>query len=109
MLGNIISKLQISQKKLVEVKWQQDPHPVDRVKKQKTNGVGDKFETHFECKNVHSLHSLGAKNRPMSTNFILTHPGRLRAELPPRADCPTSGPVHLRPWFHTKTPKVTPS
>ena len=46
----------------------------------------DKFQTHFEWKQVHSLHSLGAKNRPMSTTFILTHPGRLRAEKPHRAD-----------------------
>ena len=58
----------------------------------------DKFETHFEWKHVHSLHSLGAKNRPMSITFILTHPGRFRhryrinrflylwfrVELPPR-------------------------
>ena len=43
----------------------------------------DKFETHFEWKHVHSLHSLGAQNRPMSITFILIHPGRLRAKLPP--------------------------
>ena len=40
----------------------------------------EKIETHFEWKYVHSLHSLGAQNRPMSIPFILTHPGRLRAE-----------------------------
>ena len=38
--------------------------------------VSPKFETHFEWKYVHSLHSLGAKNRAMSITFILTHPGR---------------------------------
>ena len=35
----------------------------------------DKFETHFEWKHVHSLHSLGAKNTPISITFILTLPG----------------------------------
>ena len=42
-----------------------------------------KFVTHFEWKHIHLLHSLGAKNRPMSITFILTHPSRLRAKLPP--------------------------
>ena len=34
----------------------------------------DTFETHFEWKHVHSLHSLVAQNRPMSITFILTPP-----------------------------------
>ena len=48
------------------------------------------FDTHFEWKHVHSLHSLGAKNRPMSITFILTRPGRLRAEMPPGIISPYS-------------------
>ena len=43
----------------------------------------DKFESHFMWNRAHSLHPLGATIRPMSITFIFTHPGRLRAELPP--------------------------
>ena len=63
----------------------------------------DKFETHF----VHSLHSHKAKNNPMSITFILTHPGRLRAELspppPPRGLSPLTPVVldtkHILTYF----------
>ena len=43
----------------------------------KWSGV-DTFDTNFEWKFVHSLHSLGAKNGPMSITFILTHQGRIQ-------------------------------
>ena len=43
----------------------------------------DEFITYFEWKHVHSLHSLGAQNRPMSITIILTNQGSFKAELPP--------------------------
>ena len=57
---------------------------MDRVERNPQMEWRDTFETHFEWKHVHSLHSLGANNRPMFITFLLTHPGRLRAELRPQ-------------------------
>ena len=42
----------------------------------------DKFDTHFEWKYFHSIHSPRAEHGPTFITFVLTHLGRVRAELP---------------------------